>query len=80
MPIILSTELKKVNKLKDPSKDACLKPPWEGEESSHRGQREGESLVGEGTGRGKWEHDQVLGEGNRSEALRASRKNRNRQL
>jgi hypothetical protein len=30
-------------------------------------------------GRGRGEHDQVLGGGNRTEALRASRKNGNRQ-
>jgi hypothetical protein len=37
--------------------------------------------VGEGTGRGKGKHDQVLGTegGSKTEALRARRKNRNRQ-
>jgi hypothetical protein len=36
--------------------------------------------MGKGTGRGKGEHDQALGGGKRIEALRASRKNGNRQL
>ena len=35
--------------------------------------------MGEGTGRGKVEHDQVLVKEIRSKALRASRKNGNRQ-
>jgi hypothetical protein len=35
--------------------------------------------VGEGTGRGKGEHDHVLGRGITSEALRDNRKNGNRQ-
>jgi hypothetical protein len=35
--------------------------------------------VGKQTGRGRGEHDQVLGGGNRTEALRANRKKGNRQ-
>jgi hypothetical protein len=36
--------------------------------------------VGKGTGSRRGEHDQVLGGGNRTQVLRASRKNGNRQL
>jgi hypothetical protein len=36
--------------------------------------------VEKGTGRGRGENDQVIGEGNRNEALRENRKNGNRQL
>jgi hypothetical protein len=49
-----------------------------GEERNQGRQREGGHWVGEGTGKGKGDHDQVLW-GNRKEALKASRMNRNMQ-
>jgi hypothetical protein len=53
-----NTELKKVNK----PKTQVLNPTWGGGvESIRRGWAEGGTWVGEGTGRGKGEHDQVLG-------------------
>ena len=48
-----------------------------GEESDYRGKGKGMTWLGEGTVRGSRENDQVLGLGNRSEALRASRKDGN---
>jgi hypothetical protein len=35
----------------------CPNPTWEGEESNHKGAREGETWMGKG--RGREEHDQV---------------------
>jgi hypothetical protein len=40
---------------------------------------EGGISVGKGSGRRRGEHDQILGGENRTEALRASRKNGNKQ-
>jgi hypothetical protein len=80
-PRIQFSELKKVNKLKGPSKDAsiplgrekkAIMSAWGG----GRG-REGGTWVREGKERGKGEHDQVFGGRGKSETLRASRKNRN---
>jgi hypothetical protein len=53
-----STELKKVNKLKDPSKDASR--PLGREKKAITGGRGRETCVGEGRGKGIGEHDQVL--------------------
>jgi hypothetical protein len=72
---IQSTELKKVNKLKRLSEHASV-PFWEGEESNHRRQREGGIWVGEGPGKEKGEHDQILERGS-NESPRASRMNGN---
>jgi hypothetical protein len=76
--MIQCIELKKFNKIKGTSEDASI--PLGREKKAITGQvvEEG-SWVGKGTGRGKGEHDQVLGGGNRTEGLRASRKNGNRQ-
>jgi hypothetical protein len=40
----------------------CINHTWEGEESNHR-RGEGGTWVGNGTGRGREEHDWVLGVG-----------------
>jgi hypothetical protein len=73
IPRIQSTELKKVSKLKGPSEDASI--PLGREKKAIIGEAGG-TWMREETGRGKGGHDQVLG---RTGALRASRKNRNRQ-
>ena len=59
------------------SRDASV--PLGREKKAIRKRREGGTWVGKGTGQGIGKHDQVLGEGNRTEVLRASRKNGNRQ-
>ena len=48
-----------------------------GKESDYRGKGKGMTWLGESSVRGSRENDQVLGLGNRSEALRASRKDGN---
>jgi hypothetical protein len=62
IPRIQSTELKQVNKLKGPSEDTLI--PLERVKKAIRGgEREGGIRVGNGTGRGRVKHDQVLGGG-----------------
>ena len=56
------TELNEVNEQKGPNEDAS-NPTWEGEESNHMRQGKGGTWMGEGIGRGKGGHDQVLGDG-----------------
>jgi hypothetical protein len=48
-----------------------------GKESDYGGKGKGMTWLGEGTVRGSRENDQVLDLGNRTEALRARRKNGN---
>jgi hypothetical protein len=82
IPSIQFIELNKVNKPKGPSEDASIplgrekKAIMWGEGAQMEG---GTWRGGEGTGMGKGDHDQVLGGVSRSETLRASRKNGNRQ-
>jgi hypothetical protein len=74
IPRMQSTELKMVNKLKGSSEDASIPLGREKKAVTVVGRgKEGPGWKGEGKGK----HDQVLGAGNRSEALRASRMNRN---
>jgi hypothetical protein len=61
--------------LKDPSDDASI---ILGKEKKATQGADRETWVGEGTGREREGHDQVLG-GGRTEALRSNRKNGNRQ-
>ena len=78
IPKIQSTELKKVTSRKGPSEDASI--PLGREKKAITGERrEGGTWVGKEIGRRRGEYDQVLGQGNRTEALRTSRKNGNRQ-
>ena len=78
IPRVQATELEKINKLKSPSEDASISLGRERIVIIGVG-KEGETLLGKWTRRGRGEHDQVLGGENRTEVLRASRKNQNRQ-
>ena len=78
IPRIQSTDLKMVNKQKDSSEDASISLGRE--KKAITGMVvQGKVSLGEGTGRGKGEHDQVLGVGVRNEAMKANKKNGNRQ-
>jgi hypothetical protein len=59
-------------------KGGHLNPTWEGEERNHRS-GEGGTWVGKGIGRGRRDYGQALSGLNRTEALRAIRKNGNKQ-
>ena len=79
IPRIQTTELKKVNKLKGPSKDASI--PLGRVKKAIMGwrtgcQREGRIWEEQGTGRGRG--NMIRYWGDRIEVLKASRKNRNR--
>jgi hypothetical protein len=55
---IQSIELKKINKPKGPSEDASI-PLGREKKAIKGGRREGRTLVGKGTGRGRGKHDKV---------------------
>jgi hypothetical protein len=76
IPRIQSTKLK-VDKLKGPSEDTSI--PLGREKKAITGGWGRRPGWEKGTRRGRGEQDQVLGEENRTEFLRASRKNGNRQ-
>jgi hypothetical protein len=77
-PKTLSTELTKLNKLKNPSKDASV--PLGREKKSTTRWEGGRELQGKEDGERREEHDLVLGGEKGLKPLRASRKNGNRQL